>query len=103
MTLRRCLQPCVDREGIRSTAPIPAFHDAHPDYLVPLKFCRCYVTIAAVISTLTDLEPAARQFAVPLIRLLTGEEPTGEEPLMAIFEWSLLALEQSGFTGPLAY
>lgn len=50
-----------------------------------------------MISTLNDLEPAARQFAEPLIRLLTGEEPTGEEPLMAVFEWSLDALNESGY------
>jgi hypothetical protein len=32
------------------------------------------------------LEPAARDPAEKLVRLLTGYEPTGEEPLMAIFE-----------------
>jgi hypothetical protein len=43
------------------------------------------------VTTLNDLEPAARHPAEQLIRLLTVQEPTGEEPLMAIFE---LALER---------
>jgi hypothetical protein len=43
------------------------------------------------VTTLNDLEPAARHPAEQLIRLLTAQEPTGEEPLMAIFE---LALER---------
>jgi hypothetical protein len=44
------------------------------------------------ISTIADLEPAARGPAEELTRLLTGYEPTGEEPLMGIFEWSLSRL-----------
>jgi len=44
------------------------------------------------ISTIADLEPAARGQAERLTRLLTGYESTGEEPLMAIFEWSLSRL-----------
>ena len=42
--------------------------------------------------TIDDLEPSARERAEQLTRLLTGFEPTGEEPLMAIFEWSLSRL-----------
>jgi hypothetical protein len=40
------------------------------------------VTIRAI----NDVEPAALAQAEKLTRLLTGYEPTGEEPLMAIFE-----------------
>lgn len=43
----------------------------------------------AEITTISDLEPAARKSAEELTRLLTGEEPSGEEPLMAIFERAL--------------
>ena len=55
------------------------------------------------MSTVADLEPAARQFADQLVQLLTAREATGDEPLMAIFEWSLLALQEANFSGPLAY
>jgi len=48
------------------------------------------------ITTINDLEPAARSPAERLTRLLTGHEPTGEEPLMAIFEWALDRLSASG-------
>jgi hypothetical protein len=48
------------------------------------------------ITTLSDLEPAARDPAEKLVRLLTGYEPTGEEPLMAIFEWALERLSAPG-------
>lgn len=48
------------------------------------------------ITTLNDLEPAARNPAEKLVRLLTGYEPTGEEPLMAIFEWALERLSAPG-------
>ena len=44
------------------------------------------------ITTIDDLEPAARKSAERLARLLTGYEPTGKEPLTAIFEWSLSRL-----------
>ncbi len=44
------------------------------------------------ITTIDDLEPAARRHAEQLTRLLTGYEPTGEEPVMAIFEGSLSRL-----------
>jgi len=47
---------------------------------------------AVTITTIDDLEPAARRPAEQLTRLLTGYEPTGEEPLMAIFEGSLSRL-----------
>ena len=47
------------------------------------------------ITTLKDLEPAARDLAEKLVRLLTGYEPTGEEPLMAIFESALERLSAS--------
>jgi len=43
----------------------------------------------AMVTTILDLEPAARRPAEELTRLLTGFEPAGEEPLMAIFEWAL--------------
>jgi hypothetical protein len=48
------------------------------------------------ITTISDLEPAARAPAEKLTRLLTGHEPTGEEPLMAIFEWALERLSAGG-------
>lgn len=44
------------------------------------------------ITTLSDLEPAARYSAEKLTRLLTGHEPTGEEPLMGIFQGALIRL-----------
>jgi hypothetical protein len=49
-----------------------------------------------MITTLDDLEPAARRPAEKLVRLLTGYEPTGEEPLMAIFESALHRLTSPG-------
>lgn len=45
-----------------------------------------------MLTTLNELEPAARYPAEKLTRLLTGDEPTGEEPLMAIFEGALVRL-----------
>ncbi len=47
------------------------------------------------MTTLNDLEPSARYPAEKLIRLLTGFEPTGEEPLMGIFELALERLSES--------
>jgi Domain of unknown function (DUF4279) len=49
----------------------------------------------SAITTIGDLEPAARHPAEQLARLLTAHEPTGEEPLMAIFEWALERLNDS--------
>ncbi len=49
----------------------------------------------SAITTISDLEPAARHPAEQLARLLTAHEPTGEEPLMAIFEWALERLNDS--------
>jgi hypothetical protein len=48
------------------------------------------------ITILNHLEPAARDPAERLARLLTGYEPTGEEPLMGIFEWALERLSAQG-------
>jgi hypothetical protein len=50
------------------------------------------------ITTIIDLERPARKPAEELTRLLTGEEPTGDEPLMGIFEWALErpSLDQQG-------
>jgi len=48
------------------------------------------------ITTVNDLEPAARDPAEKLVRLLTGYEPTGDEPLMAIFESALERLSALG-------
>jgi len=47
------------------------------------------------VTILSDLQPAARYPAEQLIRLLTAQEPTGEEPLMAIFESALERLGNS--------
>jgi beta-lactam-binding protein with PASTA domain len=44
------------------------------------------------ITTLNDLEPGARYSAEKITRLLTGYEPTGEEPLIAIFEGAFVRL-----------
>ncbi len=53
----------------------------------------------AGITAINDLEPAARRPAEALTRLLTGFQPTGEEPLMAIFEWALEGLSTQPDTG----
>lgn len=45
--------------------------------------------------TVADLDPASRAVAGELTRLLTGEEPTGEEPLLALFEGAVERLSNS--------
>jgi hypothetical protein len=52
------------------------------------------------IATINDLEPAARGFAEQLVRRLTGSEPEGNEPLMAIFEWALIELSDRDGESP---
>jgi hypothetical protein len=47
------------------------------------------------ITTLNDLESPARGLGEKLVWLLTGYEPTGEEPLMGIFELALERLSAS--------
>ena len=42
--------------------------------------------------TISDLDPASRQLAEELVRVLLAEEPTGEEPLLGILEYALSAL-----------
>lgn len=46
--------------------------------------------------TIDDLEPAEGAFARDLVRLLLDAEPTGEEPLLAVLEYSLRALSGNG-------
>ena len=50
------------------------------------------------ITMLNDLEPAARNPAEKLVRMLTGNEPTGDEPLMAVFEYALERLSTQPLT-----
>ena len=42
--------------------------------------------------TIADLKGPSKQLAEELVRVLLGDEPTGEEPLAGILEYALRAL-----------